>query len=150
MLKISKKLSVTLSRILTVVVFALLVAALPLLPSLLSFLIKVFLKPEDFFWPTLILLYAVLIPAFTADVSLYLLLRNVESGRIFTAQSVLYLRILSWCCMLAGVLFFALGFYYLMVFLLAFAAIFMGIILRVVKNVIEEAAEIKSENDFTI
>ena len=84
MFKISKKLSVTLSRILTVVVFALLVAALFCLPSLLSFLIKIFLKPADFFWPTLILLYAVLLPAFTADVSLYLLLRNVESGLIFT------------------------------------------------------------------
>lgn len=150
MFKISKKLSVTLSRILTVVVFALLVGALFLLPSLLSFLTEVFLKPKDFFWPTLILLYAVLLPAFTADVSLYLLLRNVESGLVFTAQSVLYLRILSWCCVLAGVLFFVLGFYYLTSFLLSFASIFMAAVLRVVKNVIEEAAEIKAENDFTI
>lgn len=150
MLKISKKASVTISRIFTIIIFALLIAALFLLPSLLSFLMKVFLKPTEYFWPTLVLLYAVLLPAFTADVSLYLLLRNAETEQIFTAQSVSYLRILSWCCMLAGAIFFVLGFYYLMVFLLAFAAVFMGVILRVVKNVIEEAAALKSENDFTI
>jgi len=150
MLKISKKASNTLSQIFCIVIFVLLTASVFALPSVMRFFIEIFYKPEEYFLPTVIILYFVLLPAFIADISLFLLLRNIKSEKIFTPESVAYLRTISWCCMAAGALFFVLGFYYYMIFLLAFAAFFMGVILRVVKNVIEEATEIKSENDFTI
>lgn len=148
--KISKKVSNTISRIFTVLIFVLLIAAVFLLPHMLGFLIKAFDKPAEYFTPTVIILYAVLLPAFAADISLFALLSNIKNNRIFTLSSVSYLRIISWCCMIVGVIFFVLGFYYYMVFLISFASVFMGVILRVVKNVIEEATAIKSENDFTI
>lgn len=120
------------------------------LPSLLNGFIDFFCKPKEYFTPTLIIFYVALVPAFVADVSLYLLLNNVKTEKIFTDSSVKYLRIISWCCFAECVVFFALGFYYYTAFLISFAAFFMGIILRVVKNVIEAAVEIKSENDYTI
>jgi hypothetical protein len=150
MFKISKRASCTLSQILTAAVFVLLTAALFLLPQILRFFIEVFGKPESYFLPTVLLLYAALPPAFAADIALHLLLRRVRADMIFTEKSVVCLRVLSWCCMLEAVIFFALGFWYYMIFLLSFAALFMGVILRVVKNVIEEASAIKAENDFTI
>lgn len=150
MLKISKRASCTLSQILTAAVFVLLTAALFLLPPVLRFIMDVFGKPESYFLPTLILFYVSLPPAFAADISLHLLLRNVRQEQIFTAKSSVYLCAISWCCMLETVIFFVLGFWYLTLFLLSFAALFIGVILRVVKNVIEEASAIKAENDFTI
>ena len=150
MLKISKKASNTLSQIFCIIIFVLLVVGAISLPAIMNFFIEVFYKPAEYFLPTVIILYFVLIPAFIADISLFLLLDNIKKDRIFSRESVAYLRTISWCCMAAGALFFVLGFYYYMVFLISFAALFMGVILRVVKNVIEEATEIKSENDFTI
>lgn len=150
MLKISKKASNTLSQIFCILIFVLLVVGAISLPSIMNFFIKVFYKPAEYFLPTVTILYFVLIPAFVAVISLFLLLDNIKKDKIFSRESVTYLRAISWCCMAAGALFFILGFYYYMVFLISFAAFFMGVILRVVKNVIEEATEIKSENDFTI
>ncbi len=150
MWKISKKASCVLSEILTAVLFLLLVSGVFFLPAILRFFTEVFYKPAEYYVPTLVILYAALLPAFAAVAALHLLLKNVRDERIFTAQSVSYLRILSWCAIGESILFFALGFYYCMIFLLSFAALFLGVILRVVKNVIEEAAAIKEENDFTV
>ncbi len=150
MLKISKKASNTLSQIFCALIFILLCAALFLIPSIMNFFIEIFYKPAEYFIPTVVILYLVLIPAFIADISLFLILKNIKNDLIFTHKSVRYLRIISWCCMIAGLLFFILGFLYYMVFLISFAAFFRGVILRVVKKVIEEATEIKSENDFTV
>ena len=140
----------TLSEIFCILIFVLLTVSVFALPSLMRFFIDIFEKPIEYFLPTVIILYFVLIPAFVAVISLFLLLRNIKNEKIFTRESVAFLRTISWCCMGAGAMFFVLGFYYYMVFLISFAAFFMGAILRVVKNVIEEATEIKSENDFTI
>ncbi len=150
MFKISKKASTILSEILTGILLMILIAGVFFLPSVLRFFTEVFEKPAEYFSPTLVILYTALLPAFAAVGALYFLLKNVRDGRIFTTQSVKYLRILSYCCMAECLIFFALGFYYVMVFLLSFAALFMGVVLHVVKNVIEEAAEIKEENDFTV
>ena len=150
MLKISKKASTHLSEFLTGVLFGILIVGVFFLPSVLRFFTELFQKPSEFYTPTLIILYTAMIPAFAAVFALRFLLKNVRQERIFTEQSVQYLRILSYCCMAECAIFFALGFYYAMVFLLSFAALFMGIILCVVKNVIEEATEIKQENDYTV
>ena len=148
--KISQKASITISIIVTFALFVAFTGLAIFLPSLLNGFIDFFGKPEEYFTPTLIIFYVALVPAFVADVSLYLLLNNAKTEKIFTDSSVKYLRIISWCCFAECVVFFALGFYYYTAFLISFAAFFMGIILRVVKNVIEAAVEIKSENDYTI
>lgn len=150
MMKISKKASNIISDIFTAVIFAILVAAIFALPPILQCFIVIFGKPDYYFTVTLIILYAALIPAFAADISLHLLLRNIKNQLIFSESSVKHLRKISFCCLLEGIIFFILGFYYYTSFLVSFAAVFMGVILRVVKNVIEEATAIKSENDYTI
>lgn len=148
--KISQKASTTISIIITFALFVTFAGLAIFLPTLLEKFIDFFGKPQHYFTPTLIIFYIGLIPAFAADISLYLLLKNVTEDRIFIDSSVKYLRIISWCCMAECLVFFALGFYYYTAMLISFAALFMGIILRVVKNVIAAAVEIKSENDYTI
>ena len=150
MLKIPSKVSASISLVFAVLIFAALVLLAVFLAPLLSFFMEVFSKPEGYFIPTLVLLYTALLPAFAADACLWRLLRNIAGGQIFTDSSVACLRGLSWLCMAETVIFFILGFYYVLMFCLAFAAVFMGIILRVVKNVMEEAAAMKAENDYTI
>ncbi len=94
--------------------------------------------------------YAVLLLAALADGLLFALLRRVQKEAVFTPESVALLRGISWCCIVAGVLFVWLGHYFLLSYAVAFVAVLVGICLRVVKNVIAEATEIKSENDLTV
>ena len=148
--KPSHKVSVTISMIITCALFFVFAGLAIFLPTLLEKYITFFEKPQIYFPPTLTLFYVGLIPAFVADASLYLLLRNVNKEDIFENSNINYLRILSWCCFAECVVFLLLGMYYHTSLLISFAALFMGIILRVVKNVIEAAVEIKSENDYTI
>lgn len=98
----------------------------------------------------LVIGYSVLLLAGIADILLFLLLRLVRSGQIFTAAAVSKIRGISWCCIAAGVLFAALAPFFLISAAVAFVALFVGLCLRVVKNAVEQAAEIKSENDLTV
>ncbi len=152
MFRISKNLSAAISTALSAAVLCALLALTVTLPFLLYFMLHS-AHPEllsGHYIAILCNLYAGLIPAYTADIALLLLLRRVRRGMVFTVQSVSLLRILSWCCIAETLVFLALARFFLLAFLLAFAALFMGLILRVVKNVIEDAAEIKSENDLTV
>lgn len=94
--------------------------------------------------------YLASVPAVAAFWHLYGLLRDISSSVVFTAQNVARLRVLSWCCIAAGLICLASALYYLPFLLLAVAAAFIGLILRVVKNVFEQAVALKNENDFTI
>lgn len=86
-----------------------------------------------------------------ADAMLLLLLRNVRTNRIFSSQSVQYLRIISWNSIAVGILSFPLCFLWkLFPWIMLFIGLFLGLILRVVKNVIEEAVAIKEDNDGVI
>lgn len=69
---------------------------------------------------------------------------------VFTALSVSYIRVISWCAIICGLLFVALGRYFSIALVVAAAGIFAGLCVLVVKNVIEEAVEIKAENDLTV
>lgn len=82
--------------------------------------------------------------------ALWRLLRNIKAELVFTTENVRLLRIISWCCALAGIIFLISGSYYPPFFLIAVAAGFMMLIVRVVKNVFQQAIEMKSELDLTI
>ena len=57
---------------------------------------------------------------------------------------------MSWCCIAAGFVYFAAGWFDWYLFVFAAAAAFVGLMLRVVKNVFAQAVAIKAENDYTI
>lgn len=82
--------------------------------------------------------------------SLLKLLFNIKKGDTFTKANVTYLRIVSWCCFIIGVITFIGGFFYMPFILAAFAGGFIGMLLHVLKNVMRSAVEIKEENELTI
>ena len=108
------------------------------------------LYPEMYTTAFITFLYAACVPAMAALICLDRLLANIKRDQVFTGKNVRLLRIISWCCFLAALLFAFAGRYYLVFLAAAVAAAFIGLILRVVKNVIEQAVELKAENDFTI
>lgn len=98
----------------------------------------------------IILLYVSDAVAYVADIALFMLLRDVKAGEVFSAKSVSKLTVLSACCFAEAVCYAALACIFIFSSAIAFAAVFMGAILSVVRDVIAKAAEIKEENDGTI
>ncbi len=151
MLKIPKKYSLMLSLALSVLFFAACVLGAIFLPRITESFVSLKDRfPESGAENVLILAYLILAVVTLADCLLFALLLRVRRGLVFTETSIALVRAIAWCCMLGGLVFAVLGYYFLVSFAVAFAAVFLGICLRVVKNVLEEAAEIKSENDLTV
>lgn len=98
----------------------------------------------------LVTVYTVAVPAAFALWQLHGLLAAIRKEQVFTYTNVTRLRVLSWCCLAAGIICLASVLYYAPFLALAAAAAFMALILRVVKNVFEQAVALKDENDFTI
>lgn len=145
----TKSKSILLSSILVKIVILILIAGIFLIPQIARWYDS-FSQKNSIFLPLTIILYCTLVPGFIAIFSLDKLINNIKKDEVFIDQNVKLLRILSWCCFLAGFLFGILGFFRLLGFLLCFAAAFFGIILRVIKNVFEKAITIREENDYTI
>lgn len=82
--------------------------------------------------------------------ALWKLLRNIKREIVFAPDNVRLLRMISWCCAFAAVIFLVSGAYYTPFIFVAVAAAFMMLIVRVVKNVFQQAIEMKSELDLTI
>lgn len=153
MFKIPHKISVFLSLVLTVVLMLAVIGGCFLVPGVVDRFI-------DLRYPdgqmnaekpiVMLISYGVLAVVALADVMLFLLLCRVRRGLVFTALSVSYIRMISWCAIACGLLFVALGRYFSIAFVVAAAGIFAGLCVLVVKNVIEEAVEIKAENDLTV
>ncbi len=78
------------------------------------------------------------------------ILKNILCETVFTKDTVLYLRRLSWCCGFVAVACAVAGLFYKPLLIFALGAAFMMLILRVLKNVMAKATEIKSENELTI
>lgn len=78
------------------------------------------------------------------------LLQNLKKEIVFVAENCQHLRVISWCCLLASIPFFAFGFWRFVSFIVALAAGFFGLILRVLKNVFDKAVELQEENNYTI
>jgi len=169
--------SVWISLVLTWAVLVGLVAVALCLPLILPWYLRFTQRSMELVLLLWALLYATLVPAAVAGVSLLKLLQNVRgrTGRpvcdpyvgrddpgaplaqagqsqpgVFQPSSARYLRVLSWCCFAECFVFLALTPYFAFSPIIAFAAAFIGLMLRVVKSVIEEGTRIKSENDFTV
>jgi len=157
MLKIPKKVSTVISIVLTVIFMLVLIFLAAVMPVLSEMLINA----QDILGnqngitngertAILILAYCLIAAAAAADSLLFLLLIRVLKGLVFTERSIAYIRGVSWCVILVGIIFALLGIWFQISFIVGFAAFFLALCLRVVKNVIEEASDIKSENDLTI
>ena len=155
--KISRKASINLSIAFTVLFMLIIIAGAVIMPRLANILID---TPDnignrnrigDGARSFIILLsYLILLDCAVIDVLLFLLLRRVKRGAVFTELSVALIRYISWGALCFGLLFAVLGIWFQLALILAFAGFLLGITLRVTKNVIEEATQIKSENDLTV
>ena len=94
--------------------------------------------------------YTAAVPAAAALYGLWRLLRNISEGEVFIPENVSILRLLSWCCIAAGLVCLFSALYYMPFLIVSAAAAGVGLILRVVKNVFAEAVRLKDENDYTI
>ena len=157
MLKISKKLSTTLSLALAVFFFLCCVAGLFVLPQLTEMLINL---PDNIgnrgditqLGRTLCLVcaYAIVLDMMLADGMLFSLLLQVRKEAVFTGRAVSLIRGVSWCCLGLCVPFGILGIYFQLSWIVCLMAVFLGLCLRVCKNAFEVATEIKQENDLTV
>ena len=102
---------------------------------------------EPFF---LLTIYSGCIPAAVLLISLYRLLRRIETGEVFILQNVESLRWISWSSFLGALICLLSVIYYFPWVFVAVPAAFMGLIVRVVKNVVAQAVELKNEIDFTV
>lgn len=102
------------------------------------------------FLPLLVTLYCVVPPALAALICLDQLLHNIKKGEMFVKKNVTLLRVISYCCFAAAVVFIYFATLKPFAFVVVFAAAFIGLILRVVKNCFEQAVALREENDFTI
>ena len=82
--------------------------------------------------------------------SMLKLLRAIRGGDVFTADNARLLRIISWCCAGACLVFLASSLYYPPFIVIATAAGFMMMIVRIVKNSIQQATGMKTELDLTV
>ena len=87
--------------------------------------------------------YTAAVPAAAALYGLWRLLRNISEGEVFIPENVSILRLLSWCCIAAGLVCLFSALYYMPFLIVSAAAAFVGLILRVVKNVFAEAVRLK-------
>lgn len=157
MLKVSKKLSTTLSLGLAVFFFVCCVAGLFVLPALTEMLINL---PDNIGnrgditqvgrTVSLICAYCVVLIMMLADFLLFRLLLKVRKSQVFTDGSVSLIRGVSWCCLGLCVPFGVLGIYFQLSWIVCLMVVFLGLCLRVCKNAFEEATQIKQENDLTI
>lgn len=157
MLKISKRLSTTLSLSLAIFFFVCCVGSLFVLPTLTDTLLGLVdnIGSHDSITElgrtlSLICAYCIVLDMMLADSILFLLLLNVRKGEVFTSRTVSQIRGVSWCCLSLYIPFGILGLYFHLSWIVCFLAVFLGLCLRVCKNAFEEAIEIKEENDLTI
>lgn len=155
--RISRNASINLSIAFTVLFMFVIIVAAFIMPTLANMLID---TPDNIGTRNEIsaggrtfvvfLAYTILADCAVIDILLFLLLRRVKCGLVFTDMSVALIRYISWGAICFGILFAILGGWFQLAYGLAFAGLFLGITLRVVKNVIEEATQIKGENDLTV
>lgn len=147
-----KNFSVTLSLVLVRIVFALIIVSCFIGP----YIVKIYdqgiikLTGQSVFVPLIVTLYCSAVPATLLVIALDRLISNIKRGDVFTAKNVTMLKVISYCCFAASVIFIYFSFIRPFAWLIVAAAAFFGLILRVIKNVFEQAIEIKEENDFTI
>jgi len=90
------------------------------------------------------------IPAAAILVSMYLLLHRISMGEVFVHKNVTYLRFMSWCFFIGGLIASASALYYAPWLPIGIAAVFMWLVIRVVMSVIEKAIALQDDADHTI
>ena len=90
------------------------------------------------------------VPAAAILVSMYLLLHRMSVGEVFVSKNVTYLRFMSWCFYVGGLICMVSALYYASWLPIGIAAIFIGLVVRVVKSVIEKAVSLQDDADHTI
>ncbi len=91
--------------------------------------------------------------AVLASIILYSLLKllfNLKSDNVFITKNTTYLKTISYCLFIIGLITFTGGFYYMPFMFIAAAGLFTGMLLRVLKNVFQSAVALREENDLTI
>ncbi|MDD6799255.1 MAG: DUF2975 domain-containing protein [Firmicutes bacterium] len=143
------KASAVITLIMAALLFIMLVAAVFMMPWLVKFFYRG-IESYEYYRQMLVLLYCTLIPAFAADAALFMLLININLGKVFCSSNIVLIAVISWSCYVECPLFILMGAHFRFAYLVAFACAFMGTVVRVVKNAFEEAVVLKDENDYTI
>ena len=147
----NKDKSVKLSQFCVVLFMVILAAICLFAPQLCRLLIRLRRWDEEIKLPLFLAsVYLSAVPAAAVLWALWRLLRNIRAGTVFIAENTALLRLVSWCCIAAGLVYLASTLYYMPFLILSAAAAFVGLMLRVVKNAFAEAVSIKHENDYTI
>jgi hypothetical protein len=157
MMKISTKKSTLLSMLLSVTFMMMIIVCAVFVPSMIPVIIHVLKTISNHTMigsinPLFVTCgaYFILLMAAVIDTLLFILLLRIRHNKIFTDESVALIRGISWCCILLGLFFVAIGYFFATSVFIGFMVGFVGLCIRVVKNAIEEATIIKSENDFTV
>ncbi len=151
--KASNSRSILLSRIIIVLFGALLILVNICGHWIVSYLLELF--PANYFGEiahVLMLVYLCICSshAYIVLAQLFLLLSRITKGDIFTLQNIVCFRVVSWCCLIVGIITVPFIFIWPLLSVIALAAGLVGLILRVVKNVFEQAVSMKTELDFTV
>ena len=141
--------SLTLTRMLTVVVLVLAGAALFCIPIITEWYDAVSEHP-----PIRILLTTCLYLSdflgIAALLALMKILDNIAKQKVFVEENARCMRLISWCCFAVAAIWTVLGFWRALALFVAFIAAFAGLIVRVMKNLLAMAIELREENDYTI
>ena len=157
MFKINRKVSVWISLVLTVVMFAAVVALALFLPTFTDYLIGLPDRTGERLTMTDTQRTLIHVAAY-GEVAimliglglLFALLLLVQKGKVFTPEAVTLIRMISWCLIFMGLILVAITYFFTLAVFFGVAIMFLGLTIRVVKNVIEEAVFLKEENDLTV
>lgn len=138
------------TRIMTWVLMAILVAMLFLVPVLLNWYAEFRFLTEVGWWTICITFYVC--AAVTAPALLWIdrLLGNILKQQVFTAENVGLLRGVRWCCGIISLLCIVPGVIYRPLLLMVLIMGFLCFVLTVVVQVMKAAVAIREENDLTI
>lgn len=147
----NKELSVLLSKGLIFLGMGLGVAVCIWLPDCVRWLEDFYYRPLGHI-PSCVMAYGVIAILLALLVYLYILLNNISKKKVFIAENVKNLRMISWTCFGAAAVLCVWGLlsFVEVIFLAAFTIGFLGLVLRILKNVFEEAVSIKEENEYTV
>ena len=119
-------------------------------PTLATWFVETFRRPQAIVTPVLVTFYTILPFAAGVLVCLWCLLWNILGGSVFLPVNVRLLRIVGFLLFFATVIFAAAGYFYMPFYLLAVCAAFITLIVHVVKNCFSAAVVLQEENDMTI
>jgi len=145
------KKSLILSKVCVVLFMALLLICLIFAPRLVARLLNMSAMANAagagvFLWT----LYVGAVPAAALLVSMFKLLNKIGAGDVFVKENVGYLRFISWCFFVGGLICMLSSLYYAPWLPIGIASAFIGLIIRVVKNVIAKAVSLQDDADYTI